>query len=43
MTVPPYNKNYTAEKQRRIKMKRPNVIYAVPLYDENGNLIEGSV
>ena len=24
-------------------MKRPNVIYAVPLYDENGNLIEGSV
>ena len=43
MTFPPYNKNYTAEKQRRIKMKRPNVIYAVPLYDENGNLIEGSV
>ena len=24
-------------------MKRPNVIYAAPLYDENGNLIEGSV
>ena len=43
MAVPPYNKNYTAEKQRRIKMKRPNVIYAVPIYDENGNLIEGSV
>ena len=24
-------------------MKRPNVIYAAPLYDENGNVIEGSV
>ena len=24
-------------------MKRPNVIYAAPLYDENGNIIEGSV
>lgn len=24
-------------------MKRPNVVYAAPLYDENGNIIEGSV
>lgn len=43
MAVPPYDNNCTAEKQRRIKMKRPNVIYAAPIYDENGNVIEGSV